>query len=44
MENSEIVVDGQSCETQVKIENKSKRAFDISVESIRAFELALQKD
>ena len=44
MENSEIMIHGQSYETQVKIVDKSKRAFDISVESTRALELALQKD
>lgn len=41
MEISEIMVHGQNYETQIKIVDKSKRAFDISVESTRALELAL---
>lgn len=44
MENSEIMIHGQTYESQIKIVDKSKRAFDISVESTRALELALQKD
>jgi len=44
MQESMIVVHGTNKEHPVKITDKSKRAFDTSLESTRALELAIQKD
>jgi hypothetical protein len=44
MEISEILVHGELLGTHMKIIDKSKRAFEISYDSSRALELALQKN
>lgn len=44
MEVSSVMIHGTAIQTEVRIIDKSKRAFDISVESTKALELVLQKD
>lgn len=44
MLESTTVIHGTQKEVTVKITDKSKRAYDISMESTRALELAIQKD
>ncbi len=44
MQESESMLIGKTSTSSVKIIDKSKRAFDTSVESTRALELAIQKD
>lgn len=44
MEESTLMVHGNKKEKTVKIMDKSKRAYDTSMESTRALELAIQKD
>lgn len=41
MEESNVLIQGTGKEQTVKILDKSKRAYDLSVESTRALELAL---
>lgn len=44
MLESDYMIHGTSLEKSIKIVDKSKRAFDTSVDSTRALELAIQKD
>lgn len=44
MEVSQVMIHGTDITEEVRIIDKSKRAFDISVESTKALELVLQKD
>lgn len=44
MEVSSVMIHGTDIQTEVRIIDKSKRAFDISVESTKALEMVLQKD
>ena len=44
MQQSEVMIHGVNKQIQIKIIDKTKRAFDTSVESTRALEIALSKD
>lgn len=44
MEMSEIMIHGELLGTHIKIIDKSKRAFEVSYDSSRALELALNRD
>jgi len=44
METSQVMIHGTDIQTEVRIIDKSKRAYDISLESTKALEKALLKD